>query len=177
MLCAATSAMMLVASRVQAQVTEVARSPIADVAQITFGYRCDDRFVVRNDGTSPVVLEYAVTKGTQHYPLSLQGREQVELASTSKEPLELWMNGTLIATAEKEKRSCKSVPGNATVAVAPYEVPSTERTTRVADYGYGPYYDPWYSRGGFYAGFGFRPYYQPFIGVPIIVGGRGGHRR
>ena len=33
-----------------AQVTEVARRPIADIAHLTFGSLCEDKFVVRNDG-------------------------------------------------------------------------------------------------------------------------------
>ena len=42
-----TATSMLSAS-LRAQVTEVARTPIADGAQLTFGYLCDDRFVVRH---------------------------------------------------------------------------------------------------------------------------------
>ena len=32
-------------ARLGAQITEVARTPIADAAQLTFGHLCDDRFV------------------------------------------------------------------------------------------------------------------------------------
>ena len=89
-----------VGPRVEAQVTEVSRRPIADIAHLTFGSLCEDRFVIRNDGPNPVTVEYAVTKGTEHVPLTLEGREQVELESKSKEPLELWMAGKLVARAE-----------------------------------------------------------------------------
>ena len=170
-----------------AQVTEVARRPIADIAHITFGSLCEDKFVVRNDGPNPVNLEYAVTKGNEHSPLTLGSREQVELESKSNEALELWMDGKLVAKAEKEGRKCRDVQGNASVAVAPLEVSSTTdrddnrrgnsgmRLGVGVGYGY-PYYDPWYSPFGAY-GWGYRPFYSGFYGVPIVIGGRGGRRR
>lgn len=165
-------------TRLDAQITEVARTPIADAAQLTFGYLCDDRFVIRNDGTKAVDLEYGIEKGTEHTKLQLNARESVELASKSRNAVELWMDGKLIAKAMKEKRSCKDVQGNASVSVAPLEVSSNERPRNNA-YGYGPpypFYDPW--AFGLYGGFAYRPYYSTVIGYPIIIGGgRGGGRR
>ena len=173
-------------STLGAQVTELARRPISDIAHLTFGSLCEDKFVIRNDGPNPVSLEYAVEKGTEHTRLTLNGREQVELESKSKEAMELWMDGKLVAKAEKEGRKCRDVQGNASVAVAPLEVPSN--TDRNDDrrggmrmgvgvgYGY-PFYDPWYGPFGAY-GWGYRPFYSGFYGVPIIIGGgRGGRRR
>lgn len=161
-------------TRLAAQITEVSRTPIADAAQITFGYLCDDRFVIRNDGTKPIDLEYGIEKGTEHTKLTLNARESVELASKSKNPVELWMDGKLIAKAIKEKRSCKQVQGNASVTVSPLEVATN--TPARAGYSYGPpypFYDPWFF--GFYGSpFGFRPYYSAVIGYPIIIGHRGG---
>ncbi len=167
--------------RLDAQVTEVARRPIADIAHLTFGSLCEDRFVLRNDGPTPVNVEYAVTNGTEHVPLTLGGREQVELSSTSKEPLELWVDGKLVAKAEKEDRKCRDIQGNAAVAVAPLEVASKNQSND--DYRRGgirvgvgigyPFYDPWYSPFGAY-GWGYRPFYSGFYGAPIIIGGRGG---
>ncbi len=174
-------------STLGAQVTEVARRPIADIAHLTFGSLCEDKFVIRNDGPNPVNLEYAVEKGTEHTRLTLNGREQVELESKSKEAMELWMDGKLVAKAEKEGRKCRDVQGNASVAVAPLEVPSTNndrnddrrggmRMGVGVGYGY-PFYDPWYGPYGAY-GWGYRPFYSGFYGVPIIIGGgRGGRRR
>lgn len=170
-----------------AQVTEVARRPIADIAHLTFGSLCDDRFVIRNDGPTPVNVEYAVTKGNEHTALTLGSREQVELESKSSEALELWMDGKLIAKAEKEGRKCKEIQGNASVAVAPLEVAdnsdrndSNRSGARVGvGFGYGyPFYDPWYSPFGAY-GWGYRPFYAGFYGSPIIFSGRGrgGRRR
>ena len=169
-----------------AQVTEVARRPIADIAHLTFGSLCEDKFVIRNDSPNPVSLEYAVEKGNEHTRLTLNAREQVELESKSKDALELWMDGKLVAKAEKEGRKCRDVQGNASVAVAPLEVASNDRNNNDdrrggarlgvgVGYGY-PFYDPWYSPFGAY-GWGYRPFYSGFYGVPIIIGGRGGRRR
>ena len=175
--------------RLGAQVTEVARRPIADIAHLTFGSLCEDKFVIRNDSPNPVSLEYAVEKGSEHTRLTLNGREQVELESKSKDALELWMDGKLVARAEKEGRKCRDVQGNASVAIAPLEVASTEprddrrnnNNNNNARFGFGlgygsPFYDPWYGPFGAY-GWGYRPFYSGFYGVPIIIGGRGGRRR
>ena len=161
-----------------AQIAVVSRTPIADAAQITFGYLCDDRFVIRNDGTQPIDLEYGVEKGTEHTKLTLNGREAVELSSRSREPVELWMDGKLIAQAIKEKRSCKDVQGNSQVSVSPLEVPSTPQRGSAYPYAYPyaygppyPFYDPW--AFGFYGGVAYRPYYSGVsIRFPIVIGGR-----
>lgn len=166
----------------RAQITEVARTPIADAAQITFGYLCDDRFVIRNDGTKPIDLDYGVEKGTEHTRLALNAREAVELESKSKGAMELWMDGKLIAKALKEKRSCKDVRGNASVTVSPLDVAS-DKPSRPS-YAYGmpyPFYDPW--GFSYYYGFGslaYRPFYTRIVSYPIVIGGgrrRGGGRR
>ena len=107
----------LFASPLRAQITEVARTPIADAAQVTFGYVCDDRFMIRNDGTKSIDLEYGLEKGDQHTRITLNARESVELNSPSKAPMELWMDGKLIAKAIKDRRSCKDVVGNSQVTV------------------------------------------------------------
>ena len=168
-----------------AQVTEIARRPIADIAHLTFGSLCEDRFVIRNDGPNPVDVEYGVAKANEHTRITLNGREQIELESRSREPLELWMDGKLVAKAEKEGRKCRDVQGNASVAVAPLEVPGTERESNNqrgvragVGFGYGnPFYDPWYGPFGAY-GWGYRPFYSGFYGVPIIIrSNRGGRRR
>jgi len=173
-------------SRASAQVSVLARTAIDDAVHVTFGQLCEDRFVIRNDGTKPVDLEYAVEKGTEHTTLTLNARELVELESKAKEPLELWIGGKLVAKAVKEKRACKDVQGNASVLVAPLEVASTAKDDRGAfanTRGF-PYYDPFmygagFGFGGLYGGYGFRPFYTGFVGVPIIIGGgsRGGGRR
>ena len=175
-----------VTARASAQIAVVSRAAIDDAVHVTFGQLCEDRFVIRNDGTKPVDLEYAVEKGTEHTKLTLNARELVELESKAKEPLELWIGGKLVAKAVKEKRACKDVQGNASVLVAPLEVASTAKDDRGAfanTRGF-PYYDPFmygagYGFGGLYGGYGFRPFYTGFVGVPIIIGGgsRGGGGR
>jgi hypothetical protein len=169
----------LLSSAVGAQITEVARTPVADVSELTFGYRCDDRFVVRNDGATAVNLEYAIEKGTEHTRLTLGPRELVELDSKAKGAMELWMDGKLIAKALKEKRSCKDVAGTASVMVAPLEVTTNEPERRASNaFGAYPFFDPWMAGYyGYYSPFGFRPFYRGFIGVPIVIGNRGGVRR
>ncbi len=166
------------ASPLRAQITEVSRTPIADAAQVTFGYVCDDRFVIRNDGTKPIDLEYGLEKGTEHTRITLNARESVELNSPTKASMELWMDGKLIAKAIKDKRSCKDVVGNSSVTVVPPDV-QTRETTHVTNVyaGYGPpypFWDPW--AFGLYGSFGYyRPYYSGVaVSFPIIIGGRGG---
>ncbi|MCC6243758.1 MAG: hypothetical protein IT353_13020 [Gemmatimonadaceae bacterium] len=162
-----------------AQITEVGRTPVADVSELTFGYRCDDRFVIRNDGGRAVDLAYGIEKGTEHIPVTLGPRELIELESKSKDALELWMGGKLIAKAEKEKRSCKDVAGTASVLVAPLEIVVNEPQRRSNASFWGPaYFDPWmYGYYGYYGGLGYRPFYRGFVGVPIVIGGRTGVRR
>lgn len=163
----------------QEQITEVSRTPAADVTQITFGYLCDDRFIVRNDATTPVELEYGLEKGTSHTKLSLNARETVELATKSKAAMELWKDGKMVAKAKRENRSCKDVQGNGSVNVTPLEVSSTDdsRGRYPYDYRYAsPFYDPW--GYGFYSGYGLRPSFVSYVRYPIIVtrGGGGGRR-
>lgn len=176
MLLAAAMTLGVTRATLPAQVTEVSRTPIADAAQVTFGYLCDDRFVIRNDGTRAIELEYGLEKGTEHTKLRLEARESVELASPSRNALELWMDGKLIARALKEKVSCAKIQGNGAVTVSPLQV--TTNTAAPPAYSYGlpyPFYDPW---GLYYYGsFGIRPWVQPVIRFPIIIGHRGGGRR
>ncbi len=166
-----------------AQVSEVSRRPIADIAHLTFGSLCEDRFVIRNDGPNSVDVEYAVSKGNARTPLTLGGREQVELESKSRDELELWMDGKLVAKAEKEGRKCGDIQGNAMVAIAPLNVATNApdiRNARNARGGVGlgfgnPFFDPWYGPYSSY-GWGYRPFYSGFYGVPIFIGGRGRRR-
>lgn len=169
---------------VHAQVTEVGRTAIADAAQLTFGHLCEDRFVIRNDGTAPVTLAYSVAKSDQQTTFTLGAREILELASTSRQPLELWKDGRKIARAEKERRKCKDIQGTAAVQVSDLQVSTRERPSAPwpwygAGFGWGagPWFDPWWgSAFGPWGGFGVRPWGAGFVSVPIIVT-RGGGRR
>lgn len=169
-----------IASRAEAQISDVTRSAVSDISRLTFGQLCEDRFIVRNDGAKPVDAEISVSKSGEHTRVGLGPHEQVEFTSKSKDDVELWVDGKLVATADKEKRSCKDIQGNASVAVAPLEVAQNDRdkTPRYANY---PFFDPWgyslYGPGfGYGFGYGYRaPFYTGYVGVPIVV--RGGRRR
>jgi hypothetical protein len=165
-----------------AQVAEVGRRLIPEIAHLTFGSLCDDKFVIRNDGPNPVTLEYAPSKSRERVSLNLAGRELVELESTSRDELELWMNGKLVARAEKEGRKCKDLPGDALVVIAPLNGPSSDRddlnqrglrnsTQFGVGFGRGAFFDPWYAPFGAF-GWGYAPFYSGFYGAPIIIGGR-----
>lgn len=83
--------------------------------QLAFGYECDDRFLVRNDGAQSVTVEYGVPGAQQRSSLDLKGNESVELASTTNEPLELWVAGKLVATERKGNRPCAAAAADAQV--------------------------------------------------------------
>jgi hypothetical protein len=158
-------------------VTPVQGAQAQPAVQLAFGYECDDRFLVRNDGTEPVDLEYAVAGGSEHWKLHLKEKESVELSSAANKALELWVNGKLVASATKAKRACaanQAVPG---VVVRPLGSGDYVSAAAAPAYGYGyaygprvVYYDPW-------------PYYYPAsyfsIGFPIYggFGGFGGFGR
>ena len=163
-----------------AQIAVVSRTPAANATQLTFGYLCDDRFVVRNDGEAAVDVEYGLEKGAEHTKLTVNAHETVELASKSRDAVELWVDGKLVARAKKERRSCKDVPGSAAVTVTPLEVPGADDSRAAYPYPY-PYglYDPWGYR--FYGSMGFGFGYPRLVGYPVVIGGMGrggprGHR-
>jgi hypothetical protein len=85
-----------------AQGTQAVREQV----QLAFGYECDDKFVVRNDGTQPMTVEYGITGAEQRSSLQLRGKESIELESAATSPLELWVNGRIVATEQKGNRSC-----------------------------------------------------------------------
>jgi hypothetical protein len=135
-------------------------------AQVTFGYLCDDRFVVRNEGSDPVRLEYGLDKSDERTALSLDGRESVELFLSTSDQLNLFAGGKTIASARNERRDCDEVEGGR-VVVRPLRV-AVAPTIIVAPYpAYRSYYDPWYHRRTY-----FRPVVRAVIRVPIVIGGR-----
>jgi hypothetical protein len=177
-LAAAVALVAAVHTPVQAQITQLSRTPIQDAAQLTFGYLCDDRFVLRNEGTAPVEVEYGLAKGTEHTKVQLAAREVLELESKAKQAMELWYNGKRIATAEKRRRSCSSVEGSSGAIVRPLDV-SDNQSSRSGRYGVSPwsYYDPFFNPwaySGLYGGLGFSRYYPSVVAYPVIVGGGGG---
>jgi hypothetical protein len=154
-------------------VREGARSSPRD-AQITFGYLCDDRFVVRNEGDQPVNLEYGLAKNDERTALSLEGKESVELLLSTSDELELLSRGTVIASARREYRNCADLEGEgAHIVVRPLVIRSSP-TVIIAPYPvYRAYYDPWYRHHHHvYHRPIVRPVVRAVVRIPIIIGGR-----
>src|SRR5262245_53074357 len=144
-------------------VREGARTQL-DAANITFGYVCDDRFIVRNDGKEPVRLEYGLDKNNQRTSLELEGRESVELLLSTSDQLNLLMNGEGIATARREYRDCDEDERPPVIVRRPAVV--IQPTVIVASYH--RHYDPWYPRRVYFAPVPRRP----VIHIPIVINTR-----
>ena len=74
--------------------------------QLAFGYECGDRFIVRNDGTEPVLVEYAAAGSRDRSQLHLAAGRSTEIASAQDGNLELWVGGKLVASEPKGNRPC-----------------------------------------------------------------------
>ncbi len=60
-----------ITTRAEAQIADVQRSAVADISRLTFGYLCDDTFVLRNDGDKAVNANLGVTKSGEQTPVAL----------------------------------------------------------------------------------------------------------
>ena len=169
--------------------------------QLAFGYDCGDLFQVRNDGTQPVDVEYALQGNSKRTSLHLNAAEAVQISSEAQDALELWVNGRIVSTERKGNRACAQGANSQDVIVRPlgnnnntaggnvvYVAPQPARVV----YGYDPYYsyDPWYYGAGYdypYAGYGYGypgyrgglsislPIYRsPIFRSPIILSRGGG---
>lgn len=78
--------------------------------QLAFGYECGDRYLVRNDGSNDVDIEYGVAGDPQRWPVRLKGKESVEISSASNNALELRVNGKVVSTAHNLNRPCAAAP-------------------------------------------------------------------
>lgn len=151
-------------------VREGARSSPAD-AQISFGYLCDDRFVVRNEGATPVNLEYGLTRNDERTALQLDKDESIELMLSTSDELGLYVGGKVLATARRDYRDCDELEGESPrVIVRPLAVVYSPRVrVIVAPYPvYRAYYDPWYHRHYSYP----RTVVHTVIRVPIVINRR-----
>jgi hypothetical protein len=172
------------AAPAQAQISVVNRTSVESQIHLTFGHLCEDTFVLRNEGDQVVEATLGVEKGNSQVPVTLAAREQIEFKSASKEDAQLWVGGKLVAKAEKQRRKCSDVQGNASVAIAPLEVETNDNGERRRYMNY-PYFDPFfYGAAGWgwgWPGYGMgwgSPFARGFVGVPIIVApSRGGRRR
>ncbi len=181
----------------------VARAPLhaqgsGQSVQLAFGYECGDRFMVRNDGNSPVVIEYAIAGSQDRSQLHLDALQSKEIASAQSGNVELWVNGKVVASEPKGNRACGAAQGNgvnarpmnqdAQSAAQPGD--SAYTNAAVVVYGQPPYYYPdyypYYYPYGYY---GYGPYFYPSFGFygrtairgggfrgPVVRGGRGGRR-
>jgi hypothetical protein len=166
--------------------------------QLAFGYECGDRFMVRNDGNSPVVVEYAIAGSQDRSQLHLDALQSKEIASAQSGNVELWVNGKVVASEPKGNRACGAPQGNGVnvhplnqgeqTAAQPGD--SAYTNAAVVVYGQPPYYYPdyypYYYPYGYY---GYSPFFYPAFGFygrtvvrgggfrgPVIRGGRGGRR-
>lgn len=89
--------------------------------QLAFGYECDDRFLLRNDGSQDVSVEYNIAGSADRSPLHLKGKESVEISSPSQSALELRVGGRVVSTANKGNRPCAQAPPEQAVIVRPIE--------------------------------------------------------
>jgi hypothetical protein len=143
--------------------------------QLAFGYECGDRFLVRNDGTNPVVIEYAIAGSEDRSRLHLNGRQSVEIASAQSGNMELWVGGKVVASEPKGNRPCTGATRSAGVSVRPIEPNETTEALPV-DSGYTAppvvvyarppydYYPYGYYPYGYYPSYyGYSPFYYPSI--------------
>lgn len=159
----------------------VARTPLhaqtAASVQLAFGYECGDRFMVRNDGDNPVLVEYAVAGSQDKSQLHLAGRQSAEIASAQSGNMELWVNGKVVASEPKGNTACAPANG---VSVAPLN--QANQTAAPADSAYSPapvvvyaqppcYYDACYPYPYYYPYYGYGPYFYPTIGFYGRFGG------
>lgn len=144
----------------------------SQTVQLAFGYSCGDRFIVRNDGTAPVVIEYAVEGSQDKSQLHLNGRQSAEIASAQEGNMELWVGGKVVASEPKGNRACTSRNG-AGVSVRPLDqnestsaqpADTTYSSPAVVVYGrqYG-YYDDWYPYP--YGYYGYSPFFYPSVSI------------
>ncbi len=106
----------------------------APAVQLAFGYECGDRFLIKNDGSQPVSLEWKTSGGQDRSQLHLNANESREIASASNDAVELWVNGKVVATEQKGNKVCgagtpgqlgaQAGPGEPSVIVRPLDAAS-----------------------------------------------------
>ena len=152
--------------------------------QLAFGYECGDRFLVRNDGTEPVVIEYAMAGSNEKSQLNLNGRQSAEIASPQGGNLQLWVGGKVVASEPKGNRPCAASQSTPGITVRPIE-PYGATAAQPADAGYTqpavvvyapPSYNDYYYPYGYpyayypysyypYSYYGASPFYYPSMSI------------
>jgi hypothetical protein len=166
-----------------------------ETVQLAFGYECEDRFMIRNDGAQGVDLEYGIQGARDHSKLHLNARESVEVSSASNTPVELWVGGKVVATERKGNRACAAGQGSQAgpeVVVRPlnadtgyvaggYGSSAPYTTAPVVVVAPQPYYYPPYYYSPYYYGWGpafsFVVPFRGGFGGGVRVIGRGGFGR
>ncbi len=154
--------------------------------QLAFGYECGDRFLVRNDGTNAVVIEYSVAGSQDKSQLHLNGKQSAEIASAQDGNVELYVSGKVVASEPKGNRACGSSNrmNNNGVTVRPLDQ-SASTAAQSADTTYSQeavvvYAHPDYYPYGYYpyAYYGYSPFFYPSVGIYSrgFGGFRGGFR-
>jgi hypothetical protein len=142
--------------------------------QLAFGYECGDRFLVRNDGTNPVAIEYSVAGSEDKSQLHLNGRQSSEIASAQEGNVELYVGGKVVASEPKGNRACPAANRAAGSGVTVQQIAPDESTAaQPVDPGYSqpavvvlaqpdyysPYdYDP-------YSYYDYSPFFYPSVGI------------
>ena len=83
----------------------------APAVQLAFGYECGDRFLIKNEGNQAVTLEWKTVGSQDRSVLRLNAKESREIASASNDAVELWVNGTVVATEPKGNKACGATSG------------------------------------------------------------------
>jgi hypothetical protein len=127
-------------------------------ARLAFGYQCDNRFALRNEGTKPVEVEYVVLGSAEKGKVHLDPDQGVSLEPKAGGDLEIRVDGKAVATGRNGHVAC-AAQASQTVIVRPLNEP--QYVTIVEPY-YPPYPYPYY----------YNPYYYgPRLGIYMGIGG------
>jgi hypothetical protein len=132
--------------------------------RLAFGYQCDNKFALRNEGTRPVEVEYGVVGASEKGKVHLDPNQGVSLEPASAGDFEIRVDGKTVATAKNGHTACQpEAVQSQTVIVRPLN--DREYVTVVEPY------DPYYY-GGYpvYYGPPVR-YVAPRVGVYLGIGG------
>jgi hypothetical protein len=103
---AAAAAALTISGSLAAQGAPLGGSRAEREVQVTFGFKCGDQFIVRNDTEEAIDLEFQVAGRAARARVHLNARAVLEVKSSADAPLEMLFNGTVIAAAIKGKVMC-----------------------------------------------------------------------
>lgn len=153
---------------VAAPATGTAVLAAQEPTRLAFGYQCDNKFALRNEGTRAVEVEYGVVGASEKGKVHLDPNQGVSLEPASTGDFEIRVDGKTVATARNGHIACATQPAPPaqtapTVVVRPLN--ETQYVTVVEPYD--PYY---YSGYPMYYGLPYR-YATPRVGVYLGFGG------